>query len=992
MRTAIRCWLPLAALAALLGMPPLWAAADADDRPWQPGGQRVTLDGITFDSTIPCGNGHDFRKVGADHYRFRARAGREPYAWRFYFKIECPGAAGRQITLEVADFNHAGRTVFHEGPTVWSADDRQWTALEPQQIEIVPYTPTGRAELDARYGDRSHIPYGVRYRLRLTGPQMWFAVPTPYTLRHRDELLERLAAEHPDLVQLIAVGHSRHSRTHGFPIRAVRIAKPDKPGEKSQRPNIAVIAGEHSAEVAGMYACEGWIEEVLAHRDWLDRWAFCFVPIVNVDGVYYGTSYYNLPATPGDGPGDNICDAWRERKLPEVQALWPLLVQWRPVFFASLHNGRHRTDLEACGPAGPGTDALLKAWRQEVGLPFERVTAREGSRAFNVLSESGITRLAYTIETLLLVRQEGCDSFQESYLKVGRQLARGTVAALEAMPPETKQSAAVQGPCLQLGGADFTAQLPWFYHGLGFDRHQTHDVWSFEANALDLAPGRYAVALLPRGQPASLAVGVDGVRFQERPVRDGRVELPNVSIRNRMLSLYVKASDAPEAGPLESVLIYPTGTPFASARDSAVPFASYRRDIRLKEREILRPDSWDEFYRLLRRDTFGKRELRAMFDDLLGWCRRRQVLDPADVHYGAIHSEEDKYDFRDAAAAAGCFAHAWRDSGAEDFRRRALLARAYAWKGQHRDDPANKDQYGGFCQMVDGKWGASFRRLTGPLPKVTGVETCIVANLVVKTFELGLEPTGADIENLKLAALWIANSEFHPGVFHHHEGSTTDCQNSNALGAMALARVCQALEKLGQRPPPVWLEAARRGMRHYVEGQEAIGCWPYFFATIGRGQAFREHNLPDQGMGFYHFMVACRTPMFRQEPDVQDRMERAARWWLSMSRIDGRGPLPTIDLDDRRASGSLKFSAFTWCRFMAAASLMRIAEATGQPEPWRHLALRYMEHVRTKLWNTSDANTAPVRRATRDDMTLCSWIQAAEWDAVLVREMLEQLP
>jgi len=65
---------------------------------------------------------------------------------------------------------------------------------------------------------------------------------------------------------------------------------------------------------------------------------------------------------------------------------------------------------------------------------------------------------------------------------------------------------------------------------------------------------------------------------------------------------------------------------------------------------------------------------------------------------------------------------------------------------------------------------------------------------------------------------------------------------------------------------------------------------------------------------------------------------------------------------------------------------------TGEGEPWRHLALRYMEHVRTKLWNTSDANTAPVRRATRDDMTLCSWIQAAEWDAVLVREMLEQLP
>ena len=111
-----------------------------------------------------------------------------------------------------------------------------------------------------------------------------------------------------------------------------------------------------------------------------------------------------------------------------------------------------------------------------------------------------------------------------------------------------------------------------------------------------------------------------------------------------------------------------------------------------------------------------------------------------------------------------------------------------------------------------------------------------------------------------------------------------------------------------------------------------------------------------------------------------------------MSRIDRRGPFPTIDLDDRRAAGDLKFSAFTWCRFMAAASLMRIAASSGEQAPWRQLALRYMEHVHTKLWNRTDAATAPVKRATRDDMTLCSWIQAAEWDGVLLREIEEGLP
>jgi len=541
---------------------------------------------------------------------------------------------------------------------------------------------------------------------------------------------------------------------------------------------------------------------------------------------------------------------------------------------------------------------------------------------------------------------------------------------------------------LLLEGDRFTAQLPWFYHGMAFDRWQQHDIFSFEANALELPPGEYSVALLPAGSAASLTVSFDGTRFTETPVREGRAELTPVHIANRMLSFYVKAATSP----LKSVLIYPVGTSFAAACDSAVPFTKYRRDIRLAEREILQRDSWEEFYTLLRRESFGKKQLRAMFNDLLAWCERRQVLDTSDVHYGAIHSEEDKYDFRDAAAAAVCFTYAWRDTGDAQWRRRAVAARDYALKGQHVEDAANRDQYGGFCQMVDGLWGASFRRLGDKLPNVTGVETCIAVNLLARTFELGLEPSEEDLRRLELAAGWVAANEFQPGVFRHHQDSTGDCQNSTMLGAMALARAYDALEKRGRHPPRSWLDAAQRGMRHYVEGQEAIGCWPYLFATIGRGQAFREQNIPDQGMGVYHFLVACGTPAFRNQPGVEDRMQRAARWWLCMSRIDHRGPTPTIDLDDRRASGSLKFSAFTWCRFMAAASLLRIAEHTGQPEHYRNLALRCMEHVYTKLWNRTDPNTAPVIRATRDDMKLCSWIQAAEWDAALLRDMEERLP
>ena len=545
---------------------------------------------------------------------------------------------------------------------------------------------------------------------------------------------------------------------------------------------------------------------------------------------------------------------------------------------------------------------------------------------------------------------------------------------------------------LRFDARDFTAQLPWFYHGLPFDTFQEHDVHSFEVNGLELPPGDYTVALLPTGRQEKLAVGFDGQTFNEIPVKDGRAELSGVGIRNRMLRFYVKASDAADEGPLDSVYVYPPDIDHATAKGSAQPFETYRRNTRVGDREILAKENWGEFHTVLNRQSFGKKQLRAMFNDIVDWCKRRQVLDPQDIHCGAIYSEEDKYDFRDAAAAAVCFTYAWRDSGDEDYRRRAISARDYCYKGQYMDDPSNTARFGGFCHMVHGAWGAGVQRLGGDLGGAVGVETGIIANLLVKLIELGLEPSPEDAKHLRAAAVWMINNESAPGTFRHHEGTSHDCQNSNALGAETIVRAYYALEKLGEEPPPQWLEAARRGMAHVVEGQEAIGCWPYVFAKIGRGQAFSQQNIPDQGMGTYHFLVACDTPAFGEFPGTEEAMRRAARWWLCTSRLDTDGPFPTIDLDDREARGTLKFSRFTWCRFMAAASLMRIAQLTGEKQPWQQLAMRYMEHVDTKLRNRTDPEKAPFKRATIDDMTLCSWIQAAEWAGVLLREMEERLP
>lgn len=401
-------------------------------RDWKPGGERVTLDGLTFDSTIHCGNSHDFVKVGPDHYRFRARVAQRRYTWRFHFKIECPESMlGRTITMEVADLNHGGRQLWQEAANVYSEDGKTWLPVGLENTKLVPWTPTEHASREKKYGDAGHIPYGVQFRLTLTKPVMGFAGPTPYTLERRDRLFARIKQEHPDRVEISKLGESRHSPRHGYPITMARLTAP---GDASGRENVVVIAGEHCSEVAGIHACEGWLEEVLLHPKWLEDYVFYFIPIVNVDGVYHGATYHNMPSPLAEGDGVNLSSNWPARTEPEIRALWKLVTELRPIFFASLHNGRHRKTMEAFGADTPENRALLDAWRKEVGFTIAPLRSKHGdsTRAWGVLAREGIAQRAFTIETLLLERLEGHETFQTSYLELGRQLARGTVRGLGA--------------------------------------------------------------------------------------------------------------------------------------------------------------------------------------------------------------------------------------------------------------------------------------------------------------------------------------------------------------------------------------------------------------------------------------------------------------------------------------------------------------------------------------------------------------------------------
>lgn len=393
---------------------------------WQPGGERASFGDLSFDSRLHCGNGHDFVQVAPGHYRFRARVHLAPYAWRFFFRIDSPGD-GREITLEVADFNHEGRTPWHESATAWSTDARTWRPFPIERLEIVDWTPTGHPELDRAYGDANHVPYGVRYRLRLDAPRIWFASPTPFTLQRRDTLLRSLSDIHPSRVTVEVIGQSAHSRRTGHPVAMARITGP---GEWRRRTRIFVVAGEHPAEVAGMYACEGFMREVVRQPDWLGRFAFFFVPVLNVDGVFFGRTYFNVSPGITDGPGVNLSDTWDRRPCPEQRALWRTLIEVRPDLLVCLHNGRHRHQMDQFGDGITDPAPVTEALRRHLGFELQdRGRAQPGR-----LAEEAVTHLlacrGFLTETLLLERLPGCETYRDSYLEVGRQLARGYVAAM----------------------------------------------------------------------------------------------------------------------------------------------------------------------------------------------------------------------------------------------------------------------------------------------------------------------------------------------------------------------------------------------------------------------------------------------------------------------------------------------------------------------------------------------------------------------------------
>ncbi len=539
---------------------------------------------------------------------------------------------------------------------------------------------------------------------------------------------------------------------------------------------------------------------------------------------------------------------------------------------------------------------------------------------------------------------------------------------------------------------DFAVRLPWFYFSHDFEQARPGKIWNFEVNGLtNLPAGSYDLLCLAADGVETLELSLDDENFETMPVASGRVMLKDRRIDNFMISLYWRDAGVETAPPAREVWLAPAGEIFPADFSDCPPWQAYKRDSLLQERPAAR--DWNGFYSRLRQPAAGKPELESMVREIADWAARRQVRAPSDVHYGAIYSEEDKYDFQDAAAAAVLFMRMSRWTGDDEWRARARLAVNYVYKGQHQDS-AIPIRYGGIPSMCSFETN-DYRRLALPLAAPQGVATSVIANLLVKVFEEGLNPERADLDALERIQAFVLANEYAPGRFTHHEGDARgingsgDCQNSNALGAGALLRLTEFLKPFGRGAAECSIAAARRGIERTLTGQEAIGVWPYCFAVIGRGQKYQDSSLPDHGMGLYHFLTAVNDPPWRHDKRVRRVLRRAALWYLCMGEFDPQNG--DINLAYVREPKGVAFSSFAWCRFMCAASLFRIGAMLGEPEPFRSFALHLMQTIHTHYWNHTDPARAPVQASMHRNLKPVTWIQAAEWDGVLLLEMIDAL-
>lgn len=228
---------------------------------------------LTLD--FECGGGKSLTRLGDDHWRLETKC--DSFGYERYFCVR----AIRQkedrpavLHLEIhPDAKGMGKSIFatHFPCDIWY-DTRKWTRWVPLRHTWEDAVVFRDGWIDLR------VPIAP-------GTEMHIASNVP--LRYSDMLgwIGEMVRRHPDRLEFSSIGRSFEGRD--IPLLRIR-------SHRKGAPKVFFMAGQHSGEHSGCWACQGVVEYLLSNiseaREMVERFDWAVVPMFNPDGNVHGWS------------------------------------------------------------------------------------------------------------------------------------------------------------------------------------------------------------------------------------------------------------------------------------------------------------------------------------------------------------------------------------------------------------------------------------------------------------------------------------------------------------------------------------------------------------------------------------------------------------------------------------------------------------------------------------------------------------------------------
>jgi hypothetical protein len=242
--------------------------------------EMVDYDDIIFDSSFETGNLKNVQFQSGDALGNRLYTGEQDHTtvsgmtdkhWWFYFSMD--DVADKTVTIRLVNNEVADMSTRWAGmEPVYSFDNINWERL-----------PLSAFAVD--------IP-ACTFQMTVTLPseqnKIWLAPLPPYTIGLRDVLFEEFKSS--PYLDVTSLG----TTPGGQELKVATIT--DDAYSDSNKIKAYVIAMQHSTEVPGGWEADGMIRFLLSDDPTAQAvrrsYIFRIVPIVNVDGVFYGRSRY----------------------------------------------------------------------------------------------------------------------------------------------------------------------------------------------------------------------------------------------------------------------------------------------------------------------------------------------------------------------------------------------------------------------------------------------------------------------------------------------------------------------------------------------------------------------------------------------------------------------------------------------------------------------------------------------------------------------------